>query len=86
MTPYTIVRVYSACVTSIYRPAYIFLPYYTDPLIVPPLKSDTPRITRQHVDLSQYPARPTSIANTMPGILRRVQLNWKATVPPHYEN
>ena len=74
------------CVTSIYRPAYKYLPYYTDPPIVPPLKSDTPRIARQHVEPSQYLARPTSIAKTTPGILCCAQLNRKATVPLHYEN
>ena len=74
------------CVTSIYRPAYKYLPYYTDPPIVPPLKSDTPRIARQHVEPSQYLASPTSIANTTPGILCCAQLNQKATVPLHYEN
>ena len=40
------------CVTSIYRPAYIYLPYYTDSLIVSPLKSDTSRIARQHAEPS----------------------------------
>ena len=38
--------VYSACMTSIYRPAYIYLPYYTDSLIVSPLKSDISRMAR----------------------------------------
>ena len=46
MTPYIIVRVYSVCMTSIYSPAYIYLPYYTDSLIVCPLKSDISKIAR----------------------------------------